>query len=246
MKTNDVLTMAMQQVAISLNIEVEDFRKKRNIVIKSDDDKSVCKLVSFGNNVVAISNATCYPVVAEYVSKYECYNCFDIPNIHWLDDKLFEYKNKSCFIRNCFLPDVCRGKRSECAYQNKILNFVDLKTYSSDIWKNALCKPRIEYEIVMAAMDESTIVGIASAYRDKEYPNMSQIGIDVCPQFRRRKIATSLTSDLTAKLFENNRIPLYCCSWGNIPSVRNAIHCGFVPTWIEMVIKPSDIVNLLL
>lgn len=33
-----------------------------------------------------------------------------------------------------------------------------------------------------------------------------------------------------------------CSAWSNIRSVRNAIKSGFIPAWVEMTVKPQEIV----
>ena len=33
---------------------------------------------------------------------------------------------------------------------------------------------------------------------------------------------------------------LYLPEWSNLRSVRNAYKCSFVPTWVEMTVKPID------
>ena len=38
-------------------------------------------------------------------------------------------------------------------------------------------------------------------------------------------------------------MPFYCSAWSNIRSVRNAVKSGFVPTWVEMTVKPERIVD---
>ena len=72
---------------------------------------------------------------------------------------------------------------------------------------------------------------------------MWQIGVDVLPEYRRQGIAASVTSNLAVEILERGKVPFYCCAWSNIRSARNAIKSGFVPSWIEMTIKPSDVVD---
>ena len=72
---------------------------------------------------------------------------------------------------------------------------------------------------------------------------MWQIGVDVLPEFRRKGIASSLTSNLAVEILEKGRVPFYCCAWSNIGSARNAVKSGFLPAWAEMTVKPAEIVN---
>ena len=72
---------------------------------------------------------------------------------------------------------------------------------------------------------------------------MWQIGIDVLPQYRRKGIASALTSHLALAVLERGKVPFYCAAWCNLPSVRNAIKSGFRPAWVEMTAKAIENVD---
>lgn len=72
---------------------------------------------------------------------------------------------------------------------------------------------------------------------------MWQIGVDVLHDYRRQGIAASLTSNLAMEILERGKVPFYCCAWSNVRSARNAIKSGFVPSWVEMTIKPASVVD---
>ena len=33
------------------------------------------------------------------------------------------------------------------------------------------------------------------------------------------------------------------CAWSNIPSARNAVRSGFVPSWVELTVKPAELAD---
>jgi len=72
---------------------------------------------------------------------------------------------------------------------------------------------------------------------------MWQIGVDVLPEYRRKGIATALTSRLAIEILERGKVPFYCSTWSNLRSVRTAIKCGFIPAWVELTVKPQEIVD---
>lgn len=39
------------------------------------------------------------------------------------------------------------------------------------------------------------------------------------------------------------KLPFYCCAWSNVKSARNAIKSGFRPAWVQMTVKPIDMIN---
>ncbi|WP_330386172.1 MULTISPECIES: hypothetical protein [unclassified Pseudobutyrivibrio] len=48
---------------------------------------------------------------------------------------------------------------------------------------------------------------------------------------------------MARKIFARGKVPFYCSAWSNIRSVRNAVKSGFIPAWVEMTIKPTEIVD---
>ena len=55
-----------------------------------------------------------------------------------------------------------------------------------------------------------------------------------------RGLAKAVTSRLAAEVFARGKVPFYCAAWSNIPSVRNALACGFYPAWVQLTAKPAE------
>ena len=72
---------------------------------------------------------------------------------------------------------------------------------------------------------------------------MWQIGVDVLPGYRRKGIASAMTSKLALEILERDKVPFYCCAWSNVKSARNAIKSGFRPAWVEMTVKLAELVE---
>jgi len=93
----------------------------------------------------------------------------------------------------------------------------------------------------VGAYDNGRLIGLAACSADCN--TMWQIGVDVLPEYRRRGIATTLTTNLALEIIYRGMVPFYCAAWSNIKSVRNAIASGFRPAWVEMTVKPQDFVE---
>ncbi len=116
------------------------------------------------------------------------------------------------------------------------------RKYYKEPWSNALCEDRKELDVLgVGAYDGDKLVGLAGCSADCE--DMWQIGVDVLPDYRRRGIASGLTSRLAKEIINRGKVPFYCSAWSNIRSVRNAVKSGFIPAWVEMTAKPSHIVD---
>lgn len=91
------------------------------------------------------------------------------------------------------------------------------------------------------AYDNGRLIGLAACSADCD--SMWQIGVDVLSDYRRKGIASALTNRLAIEILKRDKMPFYCCAWSNIHSARNAIRSGFVPAWVEMTVKPAEIVD---
>lgn len=120
-------------------------------------------------------------------------------------------------------------------------DFAELYT---DEWSNALCKERKDKDVLaVGAYDNGKLIGLAGCSADCE--TMYQIGIDVLPAYRKKGIASALTSRLALETIALGKVPFYCAAWSNIKSVRNAIKCGFRPAWVEMTARDCEFVDKL-
>ena len=93
----------------------------------------------------------------------------------------------------------------------------------------------------IGAYDNGRLIGFATCSADCD--EMWQIGIDVLPEYRQKGIASALTSKLAKEILNRGKVPFYCSAWSNIRSARNAAKSGFIPAWVEMTVKPADVVD---
>lgn len=251
MNTKEIWQIAMQQSAIDSNCEAKDFCSRENkIVISKEHPKArkylelpfVCDLVSYGNNIVASVQEEYKDIVQNYITKYPVEHCFETPNMHVLNDAFQEKGYRICFMAEYFLPDINFLKELPCDYELKVLYPDDFTDLYIEQWSNALCEKRKHLDVLgVGAYDQGKLIGLAGCSADCDA--MWQIGIDVLPEYRRKGIASSLTSRLALEAMQRGKVPFYCAAWSNIKSVRNAIRSGFRPAWVEMTVKTMDFVQ---
>ena len=193
-------------------------------------------------NVVASVTEDVREIVTEYVGKYEFYHLFETPNLHWLSNRLDGNGYKICFMAEYFLPDINNLRPISCDYKIRVLEQQDFEKLYLPEWSNALCKDRKHLDLLgVGAYEDEKLIGLAGCSADCE--KMWQIGVDVLPEYRRKGIASALTSGLAHEILERRKIPFYCSAWSNIRSAGNAVKSGFIPAWVEMTIKPKSIVD---
>lgn len=243
--------IAMYQSARELGCEVADLysgEPKTVISVTHEQARKYltlpfdCQLVSYGSNVVASASRELYEVVDAYVHRYPAEHCFETPNLHVLSDAIAPHGLKLCFMAEYFLPDLNVLRELPCPYERRLLEPTDFAELYRPAWSNALCEKRKHLDaLAVGAYDNGKLIALAGASADCD--DMWQIGIDVLPAYRRRGIASALTTELALEIVARGKVPFYCAAWSNIASVRNAIRSGFRPAWVELTAKKSEFVD---
>lgn len=246
-----MLKIAMEQSAMDNNCKVEDFLQSTHVIVKSELGPSAkkyykepiaCNLISYGNNIVASVKEDYREIVTEYINKFQFYHCFETPNIYWLNERVGQRGQKVCFMAEYYLPDINKLQQLPCDYEIRILEVEDFADLYKPQWSNALCEDRKHLDVLgVGAYDGDKLIGLAGSSADCD--KMWQIGVDVLPEYRRKGIAAALTSRLAIEILERGKVPFYCSAWSNIRSVRNAVKSGFIPAWVEMTVKPQEVVD---
>ena len=246
-----IYQIAIQQSAIDANCSPEDFFCTENVITLSKENAAarrylklphVCNLISYGNNIVATISKEYEGIVKEYISKYPVEHCFETPNMHVLNDAFQALGFRVCFMAEYFLPDVQVLRPLPCDFELKVLTAKDFVDLYTDQWSNALCQKRKELDTLgVGAYHNGKLIGLAACSADCD--TMWQIGVDVLSEYRRRGIASALTSRLAIEILERGKVPFYCCAWSNLKSAKNAIKSGFRPAWVEMTVKPATFVD---
>ncbi len=247
----EMLRIAMAQSAEDNGCAPEDFLKHRPVVTDHRmgpgarvylEEPILCNFITYGSNAVACAKPELRGLAAEYVSRYGFYHLFETPNALWLEDRLAPLGARLCFMAEYFLPDVRRLRPLDCPYELRLLEPADFRGLYLPQWSNALCEKRSRYDVLaVGAYERDVLIGLAGCSAD--CAAMWQIGVDVLPEYRRRGVASALTSRLALEVLARDKVPFYCCAWSNIASARNAVKSGFVPAWAELTVKPAAAVD---
>lgn len=108
-----------------------------------------------------------------------------------------------------FLPDMNHLRPISCDYEMRVLGQQDFEKLYLPEWSNALCKDRKHLDLLgVGAYEDEKLIGLAGCSADCE--KMWQIGVDVLPAYRRKGIASAITSGLAHEILERGKIPFYC------------------------------------
>ena len=251
MTNQDILRIALRQSALEFCCQPEDFLKSTPTVTLSRPHPEAraylplplaCDIVSYGSCAVAMASEETMADVAAYLQKFPTEHLFETPNLHVLDSLMAKHGLNVCFMAEYFLPDVTVLKPLTCKYDMRLLTPAEFAPYYTETWSNALTPHRKERDVLaFGAFDGENLIGLAGCSADCE--TMYQLGIDVLPEYRRQGIASALTSALALEVLRLGKVPFYCAAWSNIPSVRNAIRCGFRPAWAELTARDIGFVE---
>ena len=254
MTNKEILEISLQQSAYDCSCKAQDFLSGHNIVTHSKSHSKArkylplpleCDLVSYGNNIVAQVSDRTRNVVQEYISRCGIHRCFETPYINMLNVMLQPFDLKVCFMAEYFLPDVTILKVLDCGYELQTLQKSELEELYTRQWSNCLTFHDRERDVMaVGAYDGGRLIGLAGCSADCE--SMYQIGVDVLPEYRRKGVASAVTSRLADEILKLGKVPFYCAAWSNIRSVRNAIKSGFRPAWVELTARDSEFVNILI
>lgn len=250
MTNEHMMKTAMEQSAEDIGCQAEDFLKDTNVIVPIKlgahaknyyKEPVVCNFISYGNNVVVGASEELMDIAKEYIDKYTFYHCFEAPNLYWLDERIAPLGYKACFMAEYYLPDTRKMMEQSCDYELRVLEQKDFKDLYLPEWSNAICEDRKELDVLGVGAYDDKLCGLAACSADAD--EMWQIGVDVLPDYRRKGIASALTVRLAKEIMARDKVPFYCTAWSNLRSVKNAFKSGFVPAWVEMTVKPIDVVN---
>ena len=250
MDNKEILQIAVRQQAIEFNCAPEDFFLKENKVVISKENPEArkylklpffCALASFGNNIVASVDAVIAEMVLGYINKHKMEDCFAPPNLFDLNDELQKYGARIGFSAQRFLPNVDIIKLISCEYEIKILHPDDYAyLYNVPEWSNAIGSGRRKHldRLAVGAFDGQKLIGLAGSSADCD--SMWQIGFDILPDYRRKGVASALTSRLALEILHLGKVPFTGNVWANIPSFKTQFASGFRPAWVEMQSSSAD------
>jgi len=251
MTNQEILEIALKQSAIDSGCRPEDFLKEESMTVLSKlhpqarkylDLPFECDLTTYGHGIVASVSEDLQEAVQRYISRYSAPHCFETPHLHVLEEAMEEKGLKVCFMAEYFLPDAEALKPLSCPFELRLLRPSDFQQYYLPQWSNALCEKRKHLDVLaLGAFDGEELIGLAGCSADCE--DMWQIGIDVLPAYRRKGVASTLTSGLALEILRRGKVPFYCAAWSNIPSVRNAIKSGFRPAWVQVTARKKEFVE---
>lgn len=245
MTNNDIKRIAMEQSAVDLNCNFEDFMNQENKVViskKKDGQKKYfqlphfCQLVCYGNAVVASVDRQIEEFMTSFVNRHLGFRCFDMPQLNLLNSEFNKHNKCIGRIAEYYLPDITKSREVNPDFDIKILRHSEITSlYHDNRFHMALSyDTESERRDVIAAVGyrKGEIIGVAGASNDSD--TMWQVGIDVISEYRGKGVASVLTKVLTDEILKQKIVPFYGTAWSNIASKNTAVNSGYKAAWVEL------------
>jgi FR47-like protein. len=233
MTNKEAKHMVIKYFANEYLCDPEDFYDNKNKAIINDS--SFFSMICFGNAAVAKVDKNIFEWCKDFLSKYTGFRCFDGIEMIEVYKKLIQY-DFSVFFGQGALPDLS-AKRSNInsdfcirIFENSDISRFLLNEFDKAQWN--MVNPGEGSDIVVATYYQNKLVGISSSCKCTD--TISDIDIEVLPEFRVKGIATTLTSIITNLLIDRNIVPFTITAWSNIASRNVLYQCGYYPAWAQM------------
>ena len=199
--------------------DINFFNKTGLNIIKSKNNK--LKMLLLYDLILVLTPDNIYDIVKDNLENKNTYEIFEFPLVY----------GQSIY----FVPDLKRIKNEE-EDKKYIFKMYDGNTNEINLSKgfenaitfdSGICISEIAY----VAYDGDKIIGVAGA--DKINDDIWEVGIEVLPEYRKDGLATILTKNLTIKIIEKGRVPIWCASSTNIGSQAVANKSNYIPLWFE-------------
>jgi len=245
----EYLSRLYDLLAIDYNCSPQDFLREENVLTESavnkggriySGEKKFFGAVTLGGNAVVTADKALHPFLKEYIKEYYGYHLFELPQLFEINCELEKYGFTLKPSFHMQLP--CSDASPKCSHPVKWYFDREIdRFYGDGRFTHAICGMYLENcpdRIAVVALDGDDIMGMAGCSEDA--PNWFQIGVDVCPQYRGRGVATYLVTLIKNEIIRRGGNPFYNSAAGNYRSMQTALSCGFKPTWIEVAAKGKD------
>jgi len=238
----EILQIAKEQLALDYSCQVSDFEKEKNTIVENNlvegrriyrNDGCFLKLLCFSNKAIIKTSPMMMPWCEEKFLKTDTEWLFEYPKLREIDKKLNEFGHEIAGIHHYYLPntDVSLIEPNISVKWYKTEDILQFE--NDDRFGEAFAFNKTNPDVLaVAAFDGDNMMGMAGASADSK--TMWQIGIDVFPEYRGRKVGTNLVALLKNEILKRGKVPFYGTVNSHFHSQNIAINAGFFPVWAEL------------
>ncbi|MGI6665697.1 MAG: GNAT family N-acetyltransferase [Christensenellaceae bacterium] len=242
-----LVTHAKRQIAIDFACQPEDFDGPQNKVVVyrqhekrrrfGKDAAEAFKIACFGGAAVLTAPSKLKIPLQKLVTDKQGIWLFEFSNLMALDKVLQKEGFSYGASHISYLPNPAWQPNERI--EGKALRWFEQAEIEETLFQIKGLENALGYGktadrpdvLAVAAYDGTQIMGVAGASRDTN--EMWQIGIDVFPAYRARRLGAGLVLALKEEIIKRGAIPYYSTSMSNLYSQNIAYNTGFFPAWVE-------------
>lgn len=234
------------QLAKDYNCSIEDFDCNENLITdlkviegtrKYNDDKEILKILIINGKLIMSADKCIKEWCIESFKSFPGEWLFLYSVLRRIDKKLNEFGYEIEDTHHYYLPkdnNYSESKNFNLKWyeKNDILQFKDDYRFDEAF---AFNKNYPDVLAVAAIDDKGNILGMAGASEDSDI--MWQIGINVLPEAKGNRVATTIVQALKNEILKRGKIPFYGTVESHIISQNVALKSGFYPVFAEVKIR---------
>lgn len=244
MDKRQLLQRLANQLAIDFNCSPEDFFRNETVLTTPAcrsgrrqyiEGAFFFQMATLGGNAVLSADQRLHHWLSDYCRNRPGHILFEHQHLVAIDAALQQYGKALWQSHHLFLPDRDLPDPKPDFSLRWFEQQEMTPLYEKNLFPNALCErflPQRPDVLAVAACDRGRIVGLAGCSADA--PDFWQIGIDVMPDYRGKRIGQTLVLLLKNEILRRGKIPFYGTSLSNLYSQNIAQNTGFFPAWVEI------------
>lgn len=235
------IALAKEQLALDLGCSPAAFDRMENTIVplaprpgarECPGWDSELRVACFGKGAVAAVHPSRLFSYRAFFVGMEGSRLFDFSAMARLDGTLSKVGRglgacRAFFLPGSFLPECPVPKGIAPRFLTRGETAVVRKTR---LFPHALA--RESTALTLAGFEGEAVAGVAAAVVDSA--QVWQIGVDVRPQSRGKRLGCFLVVNLTKEVLAREILPCYSTWTGNLFSKRLALSAGYFPAWLEM------------
>lgn len=252
MEDNNVLFKVKEQLAKDYNCKTEEFNNNKNIITefkimkgrrKYSNDKEILKILIINGKAVISADDCIKDWCVENLSKIPGEWMFLYSVLRRIDKKLNEFGYEIENTHHYYLPNNTNDIdvndfKLKWYEKDDILQFKDDNRFDEAF---AFNNNYPDILAVAAIDDNGNILGMAGASKDSDI--MWQIGVNVLPEAKGKKIGSIIVRALKNEILRRGKIPFYGTIESHIISQKVALKAGFYPTFAEIKVRKMKNIN---
>lgn len=239
---NQYINILEEQLSIDYNCTIQDVQSSENVyqIFKVNkkarpigNADTLLKIVVYNEKLLVMANSELLEWCKKSFENQKGTWLSEPENLIRINRKLLEYGQRLVDTHHHYIPaqiKISVEQRFDVKWYEK--NEIEVFRGDNRFWEALLFDENIPDMLAVCAVEDDTILGMASATRDCE--RLWQIGVNVTQEGRGKGVGSYVTTLLKEELLNRGIVPMYATVESHIKSQKVAFESGFMPAFYEI------------